>query len=185
MQRASVLRYGKEHAYEIRDYGGRSLLVCMFAVGCATAATDAYAQSGASEDGLLCRQLEGRGHDEGQPEQQWRTFSLTESGEWVTDGFFLETHTSMKSPMGHINSVRVMGYNAGDKVYTYNVYNSLGEHQMATGHLQGNTWTWIAEQKMNGVITKGRYTMTIVTPDSYTFKSEVATPSGGWSTVME
>jgi len=119
------------------------------------------------------------------PKDPGGPFTLKESGEWVTDGFFLETHTSMKSPMGHINSVRVMGYNAEDKVYTYNVYNSLGEHQMATGHLQGNTWTWIAEQKMNGVITKGRYTMTIVTPNSYTFKSEVAAPSGGWSTVME
>ncbi len=119
------------------------------------------------------------------PKNPGGPFTLKENGAWVTDGFFLETHTSMKSPMGHINSVRVMGYNAEDKVYTYNVYNSLGEHQMATGHLQGNTWTWIAEQKMNGVITKARYTMTIVTPDSYTFKSEVAMPSGGWSTVME
>jgi hypothetical protein len=91
----------------------------------------------------------------------------------------------MKSPMGHINSVRVMGYNPEDRFYTYNVYNSLGEHQMATGRIQGNTWTWMAEEKMNGVTAQGRYTMTIVSPDSYTFKSEVATPGGGWATVME
>ena len=112
-------------------------------------------------------------------------FSLTETGEWVTDGFFLETKTSMKSPMGHINSVRVMGYNPEDGLYTYNVYNSLGEHQMATGKLQGNTWTWTSEQKLNGVVTQARYTINTVTPDSYTFKQEVATPSGGWATVME
>jgi len=112
-------------------------------------------------------------------------FSLTETGEWVTNGFFLETRTSMKSPLGHINSVRVMGYNPEDRFYTYNVYNSLGEHQMATGRIQGNTWTWTAEQKMNGVTTQGRYTITTLTPDSYTFKSEVATPGGGWATVME
>ena len=29
-----------------------------------------------------------------------------------------------------------MGYNPEDGLYTYNVYNSLGEHQMATGKLQ-------------------------------------------------
>ncbi len=87
--------------------------------------------------------------------------------------------------MGPINSVRVMGYNPEDGLYTYNVYNSLGEHQMATGKLQGNTWTWTSEQKMNGVVTQARYTITTVTPDSYTFKQEVATPGGGWATVME
>jgi hypothetical protein len=112
-------------------------------------------------------------------------FSLTETGAWVSNGFFLETRTSMKSPMGPINSVRVMGYNPEDGLYTYNVYNSLGEHQMATGKLQGNTWTWTSEQKMNGVVSQARYTMTTVTPDSYTFKQEVATPGGGWATVME
>jgi Protein of unknown function (DUF1579) len=112
-------------------------------------------------------------------------FSLTETGEWVTDGFFLETRTSMKSPLGHINSVRVMGYNPEDGLYTYNVYNSLGEHQMATGKLQGNTWTWTSEQKLNGVVTQARYTFTTVTTDSYTFKQEVETPGGGWATVME
>ncbi len=112
-------------------------------------------------------------------------FSLTETGEWVTDGFFLETRTKMNSPLGHINSVRVMGYNPENGLYTYNVYNSLGEHQMATGKLQDNTWTWTSEQKLNGVVTQARYTITTVTPDSYTFKQEVATPSGGWATVME
>jgi len=112
-------------------------------------------------------------------------FSLTETGEWVTDGFFLETRTKMKGPMGPINSVRVMGYNPENGLYTYNVYDSLGEHQMATGTLQGNTWTWTSEQKLNGVVTQARYTITTVTPDSYTFKQEVATPNGGWATVME
>jgi uncharacterized protein DUF1579 len=112
-------------------------------------------------------------------------FSLTESGEWVTEGFFLETRTKMKGPMGPINSVRVMGYNPENGLYTYNVYNSLGEHQMATGKLDGNTWTWTSEQKLNGVVAQARYTVTVATPDSYTFKQEVATPKGGWATVME
>jgi Protein of unknown function (DUF1579) len=113
-------------------------------------------------------------------------FSLTETGEWVSNGFFLETRTSMtKSPMGPINSVRVMGYNPENELYAYNVYNSLGEHQIATGKVQGNTWTWTSEQKMNGIVSQARYTITAVTPDSYTFKQEVATPGGGWVTVME
>ena len=109
----------------------------------------------------------------------------TEHGEWVQGNYFLETHTKMHSPLGDIRATRVMEYSPQKNAYAYNVYNSLGEHQLAIGHVQGNTWTWIADEQMNGVATQGRYTMTIVSPTVYTFKSEVATPNGGWSTVME
>jgi hypothetical protein len=112
-------------------------------------------------------------------------FTLKEHGEFVTDGYFLETKTSMKSALGAVNSQRVMGYNPEDKVYTYNVYNSLGEHQVALGHIKGNTWTWESEEKLNGLVIKGRYTIVETGPNSYTFKSEVADPKGGWATVME
>ncbi len=112
-------------------------------------------------------------------------FTLKEHGEFVTDGYFLETKTRMKSELGTVDSQRVMGYNPEDKVYTYNVYNSLGEHQVALGHLNGNTWTWDSEEKLNGVVIKGRYTIVETGPNSFTFKSEVADPKGGWVTVME
>jgi uncharacterized protein DUF1579 len=112
-------------------------------------------------------------------------FTLKEHGEWVNDGYFLETKSSMKGALGTVNSVRVMGYNVEDKVYTYNVYNSLGEHQVALGHLSGNTWTWESEEKLNGVVVKGRYTLSMNNPNSFDFKSEVADPRGGWVTVME
>jgi hypothetical protein len=109
----------------------------------------------------------------------------TEHGEWVEGNFFLETHSKIHSPLGDIRATRVMEYNPQKSVYTYNMYNSLGEHQLALGEVSGNTWTWNAEQQMNGVTTGGRYTIIIVSPTAYTFKSEVATPNGGWATVME
>ncbi len=112
-------------------------------------------------------------------------FTGTEHGEWVEGSYFLETHTRMDGGMGHLRSTRVMEYNPAKSVYTYNVYNSLGEHQLAIGEVTGNTWVWNAEEQLNGVTAKGRYTFTIVSPTSYTFKSEVANPNGGWATVME
>lgn len=112
-------------------------------------------------------------------------FTSTEHSEWVPGSFFVETHSSMKSPMGNIRGMRVMEYNPADKTYTYNAYNSLGEHQIAVGHVKGNVWNWTAEEKLNGATVNGRYTITLVSPTSYTFKSEVSTPSGAWSTVME
>src|SRR3974390_2247525 len=65
------------------------------------------------------------------PKSPGAPFTLKEHGEWVTDGYFLETKTSMKGSMGTVNSQRVMGYNVEEKTYTYNVYNSLGEHKVA------------------------------------------------------
>ncbi|MGD0930822.1 MAG: DUF1579 family protein [Candidatus Korobacteraceae bacterium] len=112
-------------------------------------------------------------------------FTSTEHGEWVPGGFFLEIHSVMKGPLGDVHGVRMMEYNAAEQVYTYNAYNSLGEHQVAIGKAQGNTWTWNADEKMNGVTTKGRYVVTLLTPDSYTFKSQVQTPAGALVTVME
>jgi len=112
-------------------------------------------------------------------------FTATERGEWVKGNFFLETHSTMTSVLGDTRSTRVMEYNPDDKVYTYNVYNSLGEHQMAIGHVADNTWTWSSEAKMNGVISKGRYTITVVSPSVYTFKHETITGTGSWATVME
>ncbi len=112
-------------------------------------------------------------------------FKSTEHSEWVSGGFFLETHSSMHSVLGDTRAVRMMEYNVEDKIYTYNAYNSLGEHQMATGHVQDNTWTWTSEAKMNGVVAKGRYTITQVSPTAYTFKYETLAGSGSWATVME
>jgi hypothetical protein len=91
----------------------------------------------------------------------------------------------MHSVMGDTRGVRVMEYNADDKVYTYNAYNSLGEHQMAIGRVQENTWIWTSEAKLNGVIAKGRYTITVVSPVAYTFKYETLTSTGSWTSVME
>ncbi len=119
------------------------------------------------------------------PKSPAAPFTLKEHGEFVTDGYFLESKTSMKSDLGTVNSQRVMGYNVEGKTYTYNVYNSLGEHQVALGHLNGNTWTWNSEEKLNGLVIKGRYTIVETGPNTFTFKSEVAAPKGGWATVME
>ncbi len=112
-------------------------------------------------------------------------FTATEHGEWVAGNFFLETHSTMSSALGDTRSTRVMEYNTEDKIYTYNAYNSLGEHQMAIGHVQDNVWTWTSEAKMNNLAVKGRYTITVVSPTVYTFKYETLTGAGDWFTVME
>ncbi len=112
-------------------------------------------------------------------------FQGKEQSAWTPGGYFVETHTDINGPLGDVRSTRVMECNPTDHVYTYNVYNSLGEHIVAIGHLAQNTWTWKAEQKLNGIVTQARYTFNFVSKDSYTFKSEVESPGGAWVTVMQ
>lgn len=112
-------------------------------------------------------------------------YTATEHGDWLPNGYFLEIRSVSRGPMGDVHSVRMMEYNPGDNTYTYNAYNSLGEHQVAVCKVQGATWVWSAAEKMNGITAKRRYTINLTSPDAYNFKSEVQKSGGGWATVME
>lgn len=113
-------------------------------------------------------------------------FTGKEQSAWTQGGYFVETHTDIHGPLGDVRSTRVMEYNPKSHLYLYNVYNSLGEHIIAIGHLDGNVWTWKATEKLNGVIAETRYTFNFVSKDSYTFKEELQpSPKGAWVTVMQ
>jgi len=112
-------------------------------------------------------------------------FSATEHNEWMPGGFFLVTHSEGTYAMGESKGLAVMGYKADDKVYTYHAFDSMGETIAATGAVEGNTWTWHSEDKMGGKVMKGRYTVHVLSPTSYTFKFEMASDSGEWNTIME
>ncbi len=119
------------------------------------------------------------------PKDKPLPFTVTESSNWVNGGFFLETHSQLQGPLGAINSVRVMEYNAQKQAYAYNAYNSSGEHIVAVGQLQGNDWIWQSVANMDGIDVKGRWTFIYVSPTSYKFKQERSSPSGAWDVVME
>jgi hypothetical protein len=163
------------------------LLACVLAVGQQSQPAPAPARP--TQEQMMMNYFSGdwtlTGTTKVSPKTPGAPFTGTEHGAWVPGGYFLETHSVMKGPMGDVHGTRVMEYNPLQKVYTYNAYNSLGEHTMAEGTVQGATWVWNSEEKMNGVVVKGRYTVTFVSPDSYSFTSEVQKPDGGWSSVSQ
>jgi len=112
-------------------------------------------------------------------------FSATEQNEWMPGGFFLLSHADESGPMGNGKGLAIFGYDADEKVYTYQAYNSMGEAEHAKGTLAGDTWTWTNESKMQGKPMRGRFTVKTLTPTSYTFKFEMAPEGGEWATVME
>jgi hypothetical protein len=112
-------------------------------------------------------------------------FAGTERNQWMEGGFFLVSRSEGTSPMGTEKGLAIFGYDANEKAYTYQEYNSMGEAFLAHGAVSGDTWTWTNEQKMEGKMMKARYTVKVTSPTSYTFKFEMQPEGGAWATVME
>ncbi len=108
-----------------------------------------------------------------------------EKCEWMEGGFFLVCHAEYKSGMGDGTGLAVMGYSADDKAFTYREFNSFGEFMDSKGSVDGDTWIWTGDEKMGGAVIKGRFTMKIVSPTSYTFTSEMSQDGTKWTTVMD
>jgi hypothetical protein len=110
--------------------------------------------------------------------------TAVDQSQWMPGGFFVETRTEGKGTMGVLKGLAIMGYDAAEKVYTYDAFNNFGEADHFKGTVQGDTWTWNSEMKMNGKTTKLRFTAKEVSPTMYTMKFEMAT-DGNWTTAME
>jgi hypothetical protein len=78
--------------------------------------------------------------------------TMTQHDQWQEGGFFLIERSNYKSAMGNGSGIAFMGYNADEKVYTYDEFSSMGEALHATGKFEGDTWTWTSENKMGGRI---------------------------------
>ena len=100
-------------------------------------------------------------------------------------GFFLVTHSTGKSPMGPMHELEVMGYDTKEKVYTYDGYSNIGEHEVYKGTVSGDTWTWLGESDFGGKIFKGRFVMKILSPTAYTLSFDFSPDGTTWTNIME
>jgi hypothetical protein len=83
-----------------------------------------------------------------------------------------------------------MGYSADDKAYTYREFNSWGEFTDSKGSVDGDTWTWVNDEKVNDekmgtTVMKGKFTMKVTSPTSYNFMFEMSPDGTKWTTVMD
>lgn len=111
--------------------------------------------------------------------------SETEKCEWMEGGFFLVCHADFKSSMGNASGLSLMGYSSDDKSYTYREFNSMGEFTESKGAVDGDTWIWTGDDKMDGVPIKGRFTMKFSSPTSYNFNYEMSQDGVKWTTIMD
>ena len=105
----------------------------------------------------------------------------TETNTLEPGGFYIEHLAEGQIP----RTLGIIGYDSHAKVYTSYYASSIGLVGVGTGTVNGNTWTWMVEDKYAGKSIKGRTTVTTLSPTQYTSKYEMANEKGGYTTILE
>jgi hypothetical protein len=105
--------------------------------------------------------------------------------EWFAGGFHVVCRGTGKMPSGSVSSLGIVGYSAAEKSYTFYGIDNMGMGDLSKGTKSGNTWTFTSKSSMNGQTFHSRYTMTEVSPTSYTFKWDTSADGTKWATAME
>jgi len=128
---------------------------------------------------------------------KWTFESEIKANEFVRAGKTVATATDTLGPGGFYVEHRVegdvfsgttlgiIGYDSHAKVYTSYYANSVGLVGTGTGTVNGNTWTWMVEDKFAGKAVKGRTTITTLSPTQYISKYEMDDGKGGYTTILE
>ena len=126
---------------------------------------------------------------------KWTVEGEIKANEFVRAGKTVNTETATLGPGGFYVESRAEGqlgtrlaivaYDSHAKVYTSYYASSVGLVGTATGTVNGNTWTWMVEDKFAGKAVKGRTTITTLSPTQYTIKYEMADEKGGYTTILE
>lgn len=104
--------------------------------------------------------------------------------EWLPGGFFLVGHSDTTTSIGSNKEMSVMGWDDTKNIYTYHSFDSDGETNEAAGKVEGDTWTWSADD-MGGVAIRARFIIKEVSKTEYAFKMEVSQDGKTWTTAIE
>jgi hypothetical protein len=111
--------------------------------------------------------------------------TFTETCEWLPGNFALICHSEGQMFGGTVKGTSIMSYDLGEKTYVYFESNSMGENTFSRGTVDGDTWNWTGEMKMDGKPVHSRFTMKRLPPDAASYKFEMASGSDPFQLVME
>ena len=126
---------------------------------------------------------------------KWTVESEIKANEYVPAGKGVSTETYTLEPGGfyieHLaegqipRTLGIIAYDSHAKAYTSFYASSAGLVGTGIGSVNGNTWTWMVEDRFAGKAAKGRTTITMLSPTEYTSKYEMADGKGGYTTLVE
>ena len=126
---------------------------------------------------------------------QWKVESEIKPNGYVPAGKGVTTETYTLGPGGFWVERRAKGqipetfgiiaYDSYAKTYVSYYASSVGLVGTGTGSVDGNTWTWMVEDRLGGKAVKGRTTTTFSSASRYTLKYEMLDVNGGYVTILE
>jgi len=111
-------------------------------------------------------------------------FAGVHSGAWDFGGYFVVMRYSGRDNGRPVSQIDLFGWDADNKRYTYDSFNSLGQRASFTGSVAGDTWTWSAERTAGGARLRMRMVQHFTADGTMTWKIETSTDGTHWATAV-
>ena len=98
--------------------------------------------------------------------------SGTDDCRWTANGFAVICETALHRPGKRYSETSFVYYDPTSKKYQYHGVDSSGGVEDKTGTVSGDVWTWLGESVFGGKVYHTRYTMKVVSADSYEYTDE-------------
>ena len=99
-------------------------------------------------------------------------FSGTDDCRWTANGFAVICETALYRPEKKYSETSFYYYDPAAKKYRYHAVDSSGGTEDKTGTVSGDVWTWLGDSVFGGKAYHTRYTMKVVSADSYEYTDE-------------
>jgi hypothetical protein len=110
----------------------------------------------------------------------------TDRIDWTPGNFFIQRTFQGKSPMGEIQGIEILAYDAARKVYTFNSFDSMGMMGSGTFSVKGNTWTATGTSTIGTTTMRDRCTLEFGAGNStLAIKCEMSTDGKSWAPTFE
>ena len=99
-------------------------------------------------------------------------FSGTDDCRWTAGGFAVICEAALYRPGRKYSETSFVYYDPTSKTYRYHAVDSSGGIEDKTGTVSGDVWTWLGDSVFGGKVYHTRYTMKVVSADSYEYTDE-------------
>jgi len=105
-------------------------------------------------------------------------FSGTDDCRWTANGFAVICETVLYRPGKKYSETSFYYYDPTSKTYRYHGVDGSGGTEDKTGTVSGDVWTWLGDSVFGGKVYHTRYTMKVVSADSYEYTDESGDSEG-------